>query len=379
MSAPILVVAGENSGDKYGAALVRAYRRLDPDARFFGVAGPALAAEGVEVLHPLGELAVVGLAEVIFRIPRLLRILADVAAAARERRPAAAVLIDSPGFNLRLAKELRAAGIPVLYYVSPTVWAWRRGRLRSIAATVRKMLLIFPFEAEIYAARRIPHAYVGHPLEDKAKAGRGRAEFLAALGLDPAKPFVAVLPGSREGELARHLPVVVPAVLRLREECGVQAAIVRAESVSEETLARLLPEAGRALPIVRQGAYDAMAAADLVLSACGTANLEAAFLGAPFIAFYRISPLTYGLGKPFVRVKRYSIVNILAGRDVVPELIQSRLTAGRLFAEAKRLLDAPAERDRMRKDLAEVKALMEVRDPSGNAARELAALVRETA
>jgi len=379
LSAPILIVAGENSGDKYGAALVRAYRKLDPGARFFGIGGPALAAEGLDVLHPLRELAIMGLVEVVSHIPRLLRILADIAAAARERRPAAAVLIDSPDFNLRLAKKLRAAGIPVLYYVSPTIWAWRRGRLRTIAASVRKMLLIFPFEAGLYAARGIPHAYVGHPLEDKAKPERDRAEFLASLGLDPAKPFVAVLPGSREGELARHLSAVVPAILRLRRETGAQVAIVKAECLSDETLARLLPEAGRTLTIIREGAYDAMAAADLVLAACGTANLEAAFLGAPFIAFYKISPLTYAVGKPFVRVRRYSIVNILAGRDVVPELIQGRLTADRLFAEAKRLLDSESERARMRKDLAEVKALMEVRDPSGNAARELAAMVRESA
>lgn len=377
MSAPILIVAGENSGDKYGAALVRAYRKLDPGARFFGIGGPALSAEGLEVLHPLRELAVVGLVEVVSRIPRLRRILSDVAAAARERRPSAAVLIDSPDFNLRLAKKLRAAGIPVLYYVSPTVWAWRRGRLKTIASTVRKMLLIFPFEAELYAGRGIPHAYVGHPLEDKAKPARGRAEVLASLGLDPAKPFVAVLPGSREGELSRHLSTIVPAALRLQREAGAQVAIVKAESLSDELLARLLPEAGRTLTIIREGAYDAMAAADLVLAACGTANLEAAFLGTPLVAFYKISPLTYAIGKPFVRVRRYSIVNILAGRDVVPELIQRDLTVDRLFAEAKRLLDSESERARMRKDLAEVKALMEVRDPSGNAARELAALIAD--
>jgi lipid-A-disaccharide synthase len=287
------------------------------------------------------------------------------------------VLIDSPDFNLRLAKKLRAAGIPVLYYVSPTVWAWRRGRLRTIAATVRKMLLIFPFEAELYAERGIPHAYVGHPLEDKVKPARGRAEVLASLGLDPAKPFVAVLPGSREGELARHLSTIVPAALRLQREAGAQVAIVKAESLSDELLARLLPAAGRTLTIIREGAYDAMAAADLVLAACGTANLEAAFLGTPLIAFYKISPLTYAVGKPFIRVRRYSIVNILAGRDVVPELIQGDLTVDRLFAEAKRLLDSESDRARMRKDLAEVKALMEVRDPSGNAARELAALIAD--
>ena len=379
MSAPILIVAGENSGDKYGAALVRAYRKLHPGARFFGVGGPALAAEGLDVLHPLRELAVMGLVEVVSRIPRLRKILADVAAAARERRPAAAVLIDSPDFNLRLAKKLRAAGIPVLYYVSPTVWAWRRGRLRTIAASVRKMLLIYPFEAGLYAARGIPHAYVGHPLEDKVKATRGRAEVLASLGLDPARPFVAVMPGSREGELSRHLSVIVPAILRLQREVGAQVAMIKAESLSDETLERLLPKAGRALAIVREGAYDVMAAADLVLAACGTANLEAAFLGAPLITFYKISPLTYAVGKPFVRIRRYSIVNILAGRDVVPELIQGRLTADRLFAEAKRLLDSEGERARMRKDMAEVKALMEVRDPSGNAARELDALVRGAA
>ena len=378
MTRSVLLIAGENSGDKYGAGLVRAFKSSRPEVAFFGIGGPGLAEAGLERLHPMDALSTVGLVEVVSRLPRLVSILRSVVRAAASRRPAAAVLIDAPDFNLRLAPRLRRLGIPVLYYVSPTVWAWRAGRLKTIKRNVRKMLLIFPFEQGIYERAGIPHAYVGHPLQDKVAASQDRETFRTRHHLDLRRPLVILLPGSRAGEVLRHLPVLGQAAERLRTELGASCLIVRAESVAAETLRAAWPAGIELPPVLPAPGYDAMAAADLVISSCGTANLEAALLGTPFIAFYRISPLTYLLGRPFVRIGRYSIVNILAGRTVVPELIQNRFTPETVFSEARRLLESEAERARIREDLGRIAALMKVDNPSGNAARELAALV-ETA
>jgi len=378
MTRSVLLIAGENSGDKYGAGLVRAFKSSQPEVDFFGIGGPGLAEAGLESLHPMDALSTVGLVEVVSRLPRLFSILRSVVRAAASRRPAAAVLIDAPDFNLRLAPRLRRLGIPVLYYVSPTVWAWRAGRLKTIKRNVRKMLLIFPFEREIYERAGIAHAYVGHPLQDKVRASQDRETFRTRHHLDLRRPLVVLLPGSRTGEVLRHLPVLGPAADRLRTELGASCLVVRAESVAAETLRAAWPAGIELPPVLPAPGYDAMAAADLVVSSCGTANLEAALLGTPFIAFYRISPLTYLLGRPFVRIGRYSIVNILAGRTVVPELIQNRFTPETVFSEARRLLESEAERARIREDLGRIAALMKVDNPSGNAARELAALV-ETA
>ena len=378
MTRSVLLIAGENSGDKYGAGLVRAFKSSQPEVNFFGIGGPGLAEAGLESLHPMDALSTVGLVEVVSRLPRLFLILRSVVRAAASRRPAAAVLIDAPDFNLRLAPRLRRLGIPVLYYVSPTVWAWRAGRLKTIKRNVRKMLLIFPFEREIYERAGIAHAYVGHPLQDKVRASQDRETFRTRHHLDLRRPLVVLLPGSRTGEVLRHLPILGPAADRLRTELGASCLVVRAESVAAETLRAAWPAGIELPPVLPAPGYDAMAAADLVVSSCGTANLEAALLGTPFIAFYRISPLTYLLGRPFVRIGRYSIVNILAGRTVVPELIQNRFTPETVFSEARRLLESEAERARIREDLGRIAALMKVDNPSGNAARELAALV-ETA
>ncbi len=372
MTPTVLLIAGENSGDKYGAALVREFMAFRPQTAFFGIGGPGLAAAGLERLHPMEELSMVGLFEVLARLPRLRFILGSVMNAARERRPDAAVLIDAPDFNLRLARKLRRLAVPVLYYVSPTVWAWRAGRLKTIKRNVRKMLLIYPFEQEIYRQAGIPHAYVGHPLQDKIRVVQNREAFFAGHRLDPHRPLVVILPGSRSSELHRHLPVLAPAVARIRTELGASCVVVRAESVTEKELRKAWPVESEPPRVIPAPAYDAMAAADLVLSSCGTANLEAAFLAAPFVAFYRVSPLTYLLGRPLVRIRRYSIVNILAGRPVVPELIQREFTPESLFSAASRLLGSETEREGMRQELRRVANMMKVENPSANAARELA-------
>lgn len=368
---PVLIVAGESSGERYGAALVREFRRLHPETAFFGIGSGRMAAERVEILFPMKHLAVMGIFEVLLHVPRIGRIFRRLVREAKSRRPAAAVLIDSPDFNLRLAKKLRKAGIPVLYYISPTVWAWRRGRLKTVRRYVSRMMLIFPFEEEIYRSEGIPAAYIGHPLLERVRAAFGRGEFFAKYGFDPAKKLVVLLPGSRRGELRNHAPVLAATVDRLRGSSDVQFALVLAESLSRDELKSFWPGPIEELTVLDRDAYEAMAAADVVLSSCGTATLEAALLGTPVVAFYRISPLTYRVGRRLVRISHYSIVNILAGKPVVPELIQREFTAGNLASEALRVLGSENVRREMKDAFLRIRKSLGVGRASENAAREL--------
>lgn len=371
----VLIVAGENSGERYGAGLVRAFRRRWPGVRFFGIGGAEMERSGVEVVHRLEDLAVVGVFEVISRLPRLRAVFRRLLSEVRARRPAAAVLIDSPDFNLRLARKLKEAGVPVLYYVSPTVWAWRRGRLKTIKKYVSRMLLIFPFEQALYDEAGISAVYVGHPLREYLSVRLSRADFLRAAGLDSRKKLVTVLPGSRRGEVERHMPVLVRGLELLRERLPVNVVFVLADNLDRDILSDRIPPGLADSKIVSRDRFEALAAADLALSACGTANLEAAALEVPLATFYRISPLTYFFGRRLVRVKRFSMVNILAGRDVVPELIQGNFTPEAVFAEAFRILTDREVRKRMKGEFRRLRDILGVKRPSAAAAKELAALL----
>ncbi len=379
MSGPrIFLVAGEKSGDNLGAGLWRAFRRDHPDAAAFGVGGPALEAAGLEILRPMDELTLMGLAEVVGHLPRLLRLMRSLTDEVRRRRPDAAVLVDAPDFNLRLAARIRKLGVPVLFYVSPTVWAWRPGRLRSIRRRVDKMLLIFPFEEKIYSEAGIPARYIGQPMVERVRAGKSRDEVRAGLGIGPDRPLVALLPGSRPGEVSRHMPALMGAACRIQAAAGARFVLIKSDNLEAGWLKSHIPPDLTGLDVIDRDPYDALAASDLALSACGTANLEAALLGVPLVAFYRISPLTYTLGSHLVRVRSFSIVNVLAGEPVVRELIQKDLTAEKLAAEALRLLGSPEERERMKRRFAEIRAGLGDQSASLNAARELADLLEKT-
>lgn len=371
----ILIVAGEKSGENYGAAVVRAFQAENPGAKFFGVGGTNMAAAGVDILVPMEDLAVMGLAEVLGDIPRIKNILRRLAAEARSRRPAAAVLIDSPDFNLRLAGRLKKIGVPVLYYISPTVWAWRKRRLKTIRSVVRKMLLIFPFERDIYSRAGIPHCYVGHPLLERLAVRFSRDEFIQKYGLDPSRPLITLMPGSRKNEILRHIGLLRDAAARLKSGRGAQFVLLQAGDLHPDFLPRLLAGAEADIRLLAEDAYEAVAASDIVLSACGTANLESALLGTPLVAFYRISPLTYLIGRPFVKIRDYSIVNILAGRRIVPELIQGKMTAEAIVRETNRILDDADARREMTAAFDGIRTLLGTERASENAARELAALL----
>jgi lipid-A-disaccharide synthase len=371
----ILIVAGENSGDKHGADVVREFKKRHPEVSFFGIGGRRLAEEGVEIVCPIERLSAVGVFEVLTRLPHFRRIFNLIKREIQVRNPQAAVLIDSPDFNLRLAKVLRRTGAPVLYYISPTVWAWRKGRLKTIRKAVTRMCLIFPFEKRIYEDYGIPASFVGHPLKGRVESRLSRKEFLAKHALPSDNRLITLLPGSRWTEVKNHLPVLVETVKKLQSELPVRFLLVLAESIPRSDLDRHLPPAVPGMEILTEDVYEAVAHSDLVVSSCGTANLETALLGTPLIAFYRISPFTYYPFRHLVKLREYSIVNILAGGKVVPELIQRNFRADYLEREIRELLFSENKRSRMREEFQRIGALLGNERAAENVARELESIL----
>jgi len=371
----ILIIAGENSGEKYGAGLVHEFKKINPNFTFFGMGGKYMSSEGIELIFPLKELAVAGGIEIISHLPRIKMIFSRMMKEILKRRPVASVLIDFPDFNLRLAKKLKKLSIPVLYYISPTIWAWRRRRLKTIKKTVEKMLLIFPFEENIYESRGIPATYVGHPLKERIKVSLTKEKFFQKYSLDLQKKLITVLPGSRKSELNYHMPVLIKAIQKIRREIPSQFILVLAENLDKRLLQNYIPQGTDDLKILIDDNYEAIASSGLVLSACGTANLESALLETPFISFYRLSPLTYYAGVKFIRIKNYSIVNILAGKKIVPELIQKQFSPENICQETIKILDSEETRSEMISHFRRIKKFLGEEKASHNAARELEKII----
>src|SRR5688500_11223728 len=348
----LLVSCGEPSGDLYAADLVRHLRsRTDAPPVVFGLGGDRLEAEGARLLAHVRDLAVVGLWEVVSHLPRFRRIFQDLLAEVDRERPDLAVLVDYPDFNLRVARALHRRGVPVVYYISPQVWAWRPRRLRAIRAHVAHMIVIFPFEAGVYDAAGVPATFVGHPLVDLVSTTHDRGSFLTVHGLDPARPVIALLPGSRRKEIAHNLPAMAGAVrLLAAQRPDLQFLAAVGPSIDPATLAAGLP----AGVVLAQGQTHAvLAAAAAAIVASGTATVEAALLGTPMVVVYRLSRLTYHLGRRFVKVPHVAMANLIAGKAIVPELIQDDFTPERVAAAILPLL-GPAG-GAMRADLAEVR------------------------
>jgi lipid-A-disaccharide synthase len=352
MPRDILISAGEASGDRYAAMLVDELRLLWPDARFFGCAGPRLRRAGVEAVIEAESLAVVGLVEVVGHLPRIWREYLKLISAVRERRPQLAILTDSPDFHLRVARRLKRQGVPVVYLVAPQVWAWRKGRISGMRRNIGRLLCIFPFEEAFFRAHGLPASYIGHPLAGLARPALDKADFFRKHRLALGRPLITVLPGSRKGEAARHLPSLLDAVERIYRQQATHFLL----PASETTGAAFFTERiGRApIQVIEGETWDAIAHADLALAASGTVTVEAALVGTPMVTFYKVNALSWLLGRLLVRVPYYSMVNLVAGRPVVPELMQTALTGERLAAEALHLLHDGEARERMCTDLAEV-------------------------
>ncbi len=378
MAPKILVSAGEASGDLYAASLVSELRRDFPQADFFGCAGPRMRAAGVRQVVDAASLSVVGLVEVVRHIPRIYMEFRRMVAAARRERPDLAILTDSPDFHLRLAPRLKALGVPVVYLVAPQVWAWRKRRIRRIRCNTNRLLCIFPFEESFFRDQGISADYIGHPLARLVHPGGSREEFFSRHGLSLDRPLVSLLPGSRPGEALRHLPALLDAVGRLDRGKAAGSVLALPAGFWPGAQEALRKRVGSLPVIVVVGeTWDAIAHSDVVLAASGTVTIEAALLGTPMVTFYQVTGLSWLMGRFLVDVPFYSMVNLVAGRPVVPELMQNEMSGERLAEETLRLLEDAARRERMRKDLAEVAArLAGASDPIERAAKIVAQLLR---
>ena len=353
----VLIVTGEASGDLHGSNLIRAARLKDPSLRFFGAGGPRMAAAGCDILIPGEEIAVMGLVEVLAHLPVIRRAFNRLKAILTgPDKPVALVLIDFPDFNLRLAKVAKQVGVPVLYYVSPQVWAWRRGRVKKIAAVVDRLAAIFPFEPELYKGLPIQVEYVGHPLLDEFHVDRGRAEFLQGLGIDPDRTVVGIFPGSRRSELHYNLEVMLDAAeLLYRQRGDVTFMLPVAQTLDRSEFEAKL--AGRELPVilVDGNICDAANACNAILAVSGTVTLQIALVGTPMAIVYRMAPLTYAIGKRLVKVPHIGLANIVAGKGVVQEFIQERATAENLAGEILAIVGNAAYAEQIREGLAKVR------------------------
>lgn len=366
----ILISCGEPSGEFYGAELIAELRRRTPDLEVFGLGGDRLAAEDVRLLAHLRDLAVVGLVEVLSHLRRLKKLFDSVVSEAERLRPDVAILIDYPDFNLRLARKLKRLGIPVIYYVSPQLWAWRRGRIKDVRRDVTRMLVIFPFEEQIYRDAAVPVAFVGHPLIDHVTPPVDRESVARDLGLAGGRPIIALLPGSRNKEVAFNLEPMLGAVGILREA---RPELLFVLAAAPHLRANALDKASALGVIVREGSTrEILSSARVAIVASGTATVETGLTLTPMVVVYRLSGLTYALGKPLVQITNYAMVNLIAGRRVVPELIQQDFTPARVAEETLRVLDDGPARSRMLQDLAEVRTKL----GDGGATRRAADEVR---
>jgi len=372
---PILLSAGEASGDMYASRLALALKQR-AGVELFGMGGPQMGAAGVEIIVDYAEVSVLGITEVLIKLPSLQRAMRRLVDEAQRRHPPLAILTDFPGFHLRLARKLSPLGIRNIYYICPQFWAWRPWRANLVRRRFAQALCIFPFEEKFYRDAGVAVEFIGHPLVGNVKASMSRAEFCAENGLNLDEPIVTILPGSRRGEIEYHGAILAQALMELRRAIPeVQAVVAVAPGVNRTELEAYFGS-GRGVRYVTGATYNALAAADLAIVSSGTATVEAALLGKPMIVIYRLSPLTAKLAKPLVRTKFFSMVNLIAGREVVPELIQDDFTPIRVASEAVSLLSASQETleklGAMREGLAEVTRLL---GPPGAVERAADAIV----
>ena len=382
-----MISCGEPSGDLYAGALAAEIRRREPEADIFGFGGPRLAAAGGRLIGDFQGFSVTGLTEALRVLPRSFAMLRVLASAARDQRPDVFVAIDFPDFNFRLMAALHRLGIPVVYYISPQLWAWRPGRMQTMKRYVDRVLVIFPFEEELYRREGVPVEFVGHPLVDLVRVRAPRAALLRENGLEPAAPTVALLPGSRPNELHRIVPGIAASLPLIASKVpGVQFVVAAAPNLPDALFTPLAsgiePRSSRGaglsptVPIVRERTDDVLAASDVVITASGTATVQAALHERPMVVVYKLSPLTYRLGKPFVHVDTYAMANLVAGRRIVPELIQNEFTSERVADECVRLLTDEPLRRRTQEELRRVRERLGGAGASGRAAEAVLTVAR---
>jgi lipid-A-disaccharide synthase len=373
-----LVSAGEASGDMYAAGVVERLRSYFPSAQFYGCAGPQLQALGVKPVIDAANLSVVGLAEVVAHLPRIYGEYRKLVRYAREHRPVAALLTDNPDFHLRLARHLKRMGVPVFYLVAPQVWAWRQGRVKTIRALVDQLFCLFPFEEPWFRERGVDATYIGHPLATAAHTTLTRQDFFKKHELPEDRPLITLLPGSRAGEAARHLPILLDTVALLRRNLQLSVVLATPQGFENRGVFSTFREriAESSIKVIENEAWNCIGHASLALAASGTVTMEAAILGTPTVTFYKVTPLSWWAGRHLVKVPYLSMVNLIAQSEIVPELIQYNMTPEKLAAAATELLTNPASVWQMRHHLTQVKAaLTREGDPFDRAANEIAGVL----
>lgn len=372
----ILISAGEASGDLHAGRLAAALRERT-GAALFGLGGPNMREAGVELVAESREVSVLGITEILHRLPQLRRVFRKLLDETRRRRPALAILVDFPGFHLRLARRLKARGVPNIYFITPQLWAWRPWRARLVRRRFALALCIFPFEVEFFRKAGVNAEFIGHPLVGAVRPAMSRTEFVARWGLDPARPILTLLPGSRPREVAQHLPILLEACRQIASGRsnvqGVQFVLAAAPGMTAADFGLAAAESG--VRIVEGATYDALAAAEVAVLSSGTATVEAALLGVPMVVIYRVSRTTALVARPLVRTEHFAMVNLIAGRRVVPELIQDDFTAEAVAREARRLLDSPQARAAMKRELAAVE--QRLHSPAGDAISRAADLIAQ--
>ncbi|MHB8844117.1 MAG: lipid-A-disaccharide synthase [Nitrospirota bacterium] len=370
----ILIIAGEASGDLHGASLVKALQEQSSDLKIYGVGSRKMREAGVTMLADASEISVVGATEVLTHIGAIYGVYAKLKRFLREERPDLLVLIDFPDFNILTGKAARKLGIPVLYYISPQVWAWRKGRVKTIAKLVEVILVVFPFEVELYQRAGVDVRFVGHPLADVVGSPYTRDEARKRVGLAQDRRTIALLPGSRRKEIAHLLPDMLKAARLLRERfTDVQFALPVAPTLDRDLVEGYIKDGGVPVTIVDGRVYDVLRASDAAVVTSGTATLETGLMAVPMVIIYRVSRLSYWIGRMIVDVKNIGLVNIVAGRTVVPELVQDDVTPERIAQEIGDILADSARLDQMRRDLKQVRTIL----GEGGASRRAAEAVLE--
>jgi lipid-A-disaccharide synthase len=370
-----MISAGEASGDMYAAGVVSHLASRYPTAEFYGCAGPKLQQAGVKPVIDSASLAVVGLAEVVSHLPRIYGEYRKLIRFAESYRPDAALLTDSPDFHLRVSRHLKRLGVPVFYLVAPQVWAWRPGRVKTIAQLVDKLFCLFPFEETWFRERGVDATYIGHPLVAAVKTRFSRDEFLERHVLPKDTRVLVLLPGSRAGEAQRHVPILLEAVAELRRTHALSVVLATPKGFHSRAVLANFKEPMDALSIkvIENETWDAIGHADVALAASGTVTVEAAVLGTPMVTFYKVTPLTWWIGRRLVKVPYLSMVNLIAEREIVPELIQYDMNPRRLAGATAELLDNEKRREQMKNDLASLRtALTREGDPFLRAAEVIA-------
>ena len=377
-SKKILLVAGEVSGDLHGSHLVEALQRIEPEIQFFGIGGEGLERRGMKILYPASSLSVVGITEVFVKLRTILKAMRGLKESLKKEKPDLIILIDFPEFNLRLAKIAHRRGIPVLYYISPQIWAWRPQRIKLIARVVKKMIVLFPFEVPLYESAGVDVEWVGHPLLDIVKPTLPKEKAFREFGLDPKRRTVGLLPGSRIHEIERLLPPLLGSARLLQKEIpDLQFVIPLAPGISSTILSSQTENISFPVKVVEGFTYDAMNLSELLIMASGTATLEGGILGKPMIIIYKVSLPSYWVGRALIRVDHIGLVNLVAEREIAPELIQKDVNPERIAEEASRILRDPILSRKMAESMDEMRQKLGKPGAAQRAAQIVVSLLHE--